>query len=67
MAPTVYGMTVDKGLLFALIALAVFGIYVIAKIIGHIRHSERQWTQVDKSKLKKWDDEDDWPEQGSSG
>ena len=57
----------DKGLLFVLIALVVFGVYILARVIGYMRHSDRQWKQVDKSKLQKWEDEDDWPEQGSSG
>ena len=29
-------------------------------LFQNIRKSEEQWKQVDKSKLKTWDDEDDW-------
>lgn len=47
------------GLTFLLIFIAVVVIYTIAKILAYMRQSERQWKQVDKSKLKKWDDEDD--------
>ena len=35
-------------------------IYVIARVFENIKKSEEQWKQVDKSKLKTWDDEDDW-------
>ena len=34
--------------------------YTIAKVVSLNRLSEQQWEQVDKSKLKEWDDEDDW-------
>ena len=47
------------GLTFLLIFIAVVVIYTIAKVLAYMRQSERQWEQVDKSKLKKWDDEDD--------
>ena len=36
-------------------------VYTIAKVIEHMRKSEDQWRQVDKSKLREWDD-DDWPD-----
>jgi|GEM_PF-2176516 len=44
-----------------LAVLLVLGIliYVIANVISNMRKSERDWQRVDKSKLKKWDDEDD--------
>ncbi len=35
-------------------------VYVIAKVIVYMRESERQWGEVDKSKLREWDDEDEW-------
>ena len=41
-----------------LIAVAVI-VYVIAKVIFYMRKSERQWQQVDKTKLKEWEDDDD--------
>mgnify|MGYP001814365776 FL=1 len=49
----------SKGLFFILVMIAVIIIYRIAKVISYNRLSEQQWKQVDKSKLKEWDD-DDW-------
>jgi hypothetical protein len=49
-----------KGLLFLLIMIAVIIVYTIAKIISYNRLSQQQWEEVDKSKLKEWDDDDDW-------
>ena len=48
-----------EGLLPVLIIVAIVIVYTIAKIIGYVRQSERQWRQVDKTKLRTWDDEDD--------
>jgi hypothetical protein len=47
------------GLIYLLIFIALVVVYSIAKVIGYMRQSERQWEEVDKSKLKEWDDEDD--------
>ncbi len=47
------------GLEFLLIFIALVIIYTIAKVIGYIRLSKQQWEQVDKSKLKEWDDDED--------
>lgn len=47
------------GLIYLLIFIAVVVVYTIAKVVGYMRQSEEQWEQVDKSKLKEWDDEDD--------
>ena len=41
-----------------LIAVVVI-VYVIAKVVFYIRKSEQQWQQVDKTKLKEWEEEDD--------
>ena len=49
-----------KGLLAVLLIIAVIAIYTIAKVIENMRKSERQWEEVDKSKLREWDDDDDW-------
>jgi hypothetical protein len=38
--------------------LLVFAVFTVAKIIAYMRASEQQWQQVDKSKLKVWEDED---------
>ena len=49
-----------KGLLFLLIMIAVIIVYTIAKVVSYNRLSQKQWEQVDKSKLKEWDDDDSW-------
>jgi len=48
-----------KGLIFLLVMIAVVIIYTIARVIRLNRLSEQQWEQVDKSKIKEWDD-DEW-------
>jgi len=48
-----------KGLIFLLVMIAVIIVYTIAKVVRYNRLSEQQWEQVDKSKLKEWDD-DEW-------
>lgn len=47
-------------LILILIMIAAIIVYTIAKVISYNRLSEQQWKKVDKSKLKEWDDEDDW-------
>jgi len=44
---------------FAALLLFVFVIYVIARVIGYMRQSERQWQRVDQSRLKTLDDDDE--------
>ena len=46
------------GLLTVLLIIAAVVVYVIAKVVQNVRKSEQQWEQVDKSKLRMWDDED---------
>jgi hypothetical protein len=48
-----------EGLWPVLVFIAIVIVFTIAKVIDYMRQSERQWQQVDKSKLKKWDDDDD--------
>ena len=52
-------LSVPDGLLPILILIAIVIVYTIAKVLGYVRKSEQQWQQVDKSKLREWDDEDD--------
>jgi len=47
-----------EGLLPVLLLIALVIVYVIAKVVENMRTSERQWREVDKSKLKQWDDDD---------
>lgn len=46
------------GLLLILLFIAAVIVYALAKIVQNVRKSEQQWEQVDKSKLKEWDDDD---------
>ena len=48
-----------EGLWPVLGIIAAVIVYVIAKVVQNIRKSEQQWQQVDKSKLREWDDEED--------
>lgn len=48
-----------NGLIFLLIMIALIIVYTVAKVLQYMRLSEKQWQQVDKSKLKEWDD-DEW-------
>lgn len=47
------------GLLPILLLIAFVIIYVIAKVMENVRKSAQQWQQVDKSKLKEWEDDED--------
>ena len=47
-------------LVYILVFIAIVIIYTIAKVIQHNRRSQEQWREVDKSKLREWDDDDDW-------
>ena len=47
-----------EGLLPILLIIAVVIVYALAKVVHNVRKSEQQWGQVDKSKLKEWDDDD---------
>ena len=49
----------DDRFWIAVILLVVFGLYVAGKVFAAMRKSEREWREVDKSKLETWDDEDD--------
>jgi multisubunit Na+/H+ antiporter MnhC subunit len=46
------------GLWQILILIAIVIVYVVAKIVGYMRQSEEQWQQVDKSKLREWEDDE---------
>ena len=49
-----------KGLLILLVFIAVIIVYTIARVVSLNRLSQQQWEEVDKSKLKEWDDDDTW-------
>jgi len=47
-----------EGLLPILLIIAAVIVYAIAKVLQNIRKSKQQWEEVDKSKLREWDDDD---------
>jgi hypothetical protein len=47
-----------EGLLPIIVMIALVVVYVIAKVVGYMRLSDQQWQQVDKSKLREWDEEE---------
>ena len=49
-----------KGLLLLLIFIAVIIVYTIARVVSLNRLSQQQWEEADKSKLKEWEDDDEW-------
>ena len=48
------------GLWLILVFIALVIIYTIAKVFEYMKQSEQQWREVDKSKLREWDEDDDW-------
>jgi beta-lactamase regulating signal transducer with metallopeptidase domain len=49
-----------EGLWLLSIFIVLVIIYTIAKVLEYMKKSEQQWREVDKSKLRDWDDDDDW-------
>ena len=49
-----------SGLILLLIMIALIVIYTIAKVLQYMRLSDKQWREVDKSKLKQWEEDDEW-------
>lgn len=45
-------------LLIAFVIIVV--IYTAATVRRLMKQSDEQWKQVDKDKLKKWEDDEDW-------
>ena len=50
----------SEGFWPVVIIIAGVIVWVSVKVVTNIRKSERQWREVDKSKLKDWQDEDEW-------
>lgn len=46
------------GLLPILLLIGAVIVYTIAKIVENMRKSDQQWREVDRSKLRPWDDDD---------
>ncbi len=50
----------SQGIWVALAIVAGVCIYVIVRVIEYARRSREQWQQVDRSKLREWEDDDEW-------
>jgi hypothetical protein len=59
MSQMLRGSMMPDGLKYLLIFIALVIAYTIVKVVSYMRQSERQWEQVDKSKLKEWDNDED--------
>jgi hypothetical protein len=59
-ADTSRDAAMPRELVFLLIIIAVIVIYTIAKVLQYMRLSDEQWEEVDKTKLKEWEDDEDW-------
>ena len=49
----------SEELQLALAFLFVFAVYVFAKVRAYMKQSDADWSQIDKTKLKEWDDDED--------
>ena len=59
-APARREFEVSEGFWVAVLIIVLVAVYVLGKVVHYHRLSQRQWQQVDKSKLKSWDDDEDW-------
>ena len=46
------------GLWIILLLIAAVIVYALAKVRYYMKRSDEQWREVDKSKLREWQDED---------
>lgn len=49
----------SEGFWAVIVIIAAIIVWVIAKVVTNMKKSEKQWREVDKSKLKEWED-DEW-------
>lgn len=49
-----------SGIWVALVIVLAVVVYVLAKVVYYARLSRQQWQEVDRSKLREWQDDDDW-------
>lgn len=52
--------TMPEGFWAVIVIIVAIVAYVLAKVVYYVRRSDEQWTEVDKSKLKEWKDDEDW-------
>jgi len=48
-----------KGFWPVILIVAVIIVWVVAKVVFYMRRSEQQWQDVDKTRLREWEDDDD--------
>ncbi|MCH7829403.1 MAG: hypothetical protein IIB75_02440 [Proteobacteria bacterium] len=53
------GASMLDGRVLLLIFIALVVVFTVVRVLGYMRRSEQQWEQVDKSKLRKWEDDED--------
>jgi len=49
----------SKGFWPVVLIVVFIIVWALAKVAAHARKSEQQWREVDKSKLKQWEDDDE--------
>ena len=52
-------LEMSEGFWPVLLIIAIVAAWVLSKVFFYMRKSEEQWREVDKTKLKKWEDDDD--------
>jgi len=55
---TTPGREMAEGFWIAILIVALVVAYALSRVVSYSRKSERQWRQVDKSKLKSWDEDE---------
>lgn len=49
----------SEGFWPVVLIIVLVAVWVLSKVFFYMRKSERQWREVDQSKLREWEDEDD--------
>lgn len=44
----------------AIVIILLILAWVLSKVLHYMRKSEEQWQKVDKTRLKEWQDDEDW-------
>lgn len=50
---------VAKGFWPVILIIAVVIVWVVAKVVFYMRQSEQQWQEVDKTRLREWEDDEE--------
>jgi predicted membrane channel-forming protein YqfA (hemolysin III family) len=49
----------SEGFWIVMFIIAGVVVYVVAQVLFYMRKSRQQWQEVDRSKLREWEDDDD--------